>query len=170
MSDTIDNFKNFYKQDQEKSDFRIRDAYEKMVAMVGHNLKHNNISISYSSDSDIKIFGNQNEFSQVLLNLIINARDALLSNQTSKPRIWIMASYEDNTAKLSISDNAGGIKGDLLEKIFEPYFSTKKEHGTGIGLYMVRSIIQEKFRGKVDVINGDEGATFRIEIPINIKS
>jgi len=170
MSDTIDNFKNFYKQDQEKSDFVIRHAYEKMVEMVGHNLKHNNISISYKSDSDIKIFGNQNEFSQVLLNLIINARDALLSNQTSKPRIWITASYEDNTAKLSVSDNAGGIQGDLLEKIFEPYFSTKKEHGTGIGLYMVRNIIKEKFSGKVDVINGDEGATFRIEIPINIKS
>jgi signal transduction histidine kinase len=165
MSDTIDNFKDFYKQGEEKRDFTIENAYIKMVEMVGHNLKHNNITIHYSQESEVTIHGNQNEFSQVLLNLIINARDALLTHKPDAPAISISSHEEAACNVLKVSDNAGGIPVDLLEKIFEPYFSTKGDKGTGIGLYMVRTIIQEKFGGTVTAHNDEAGAVFVIEIP-----
>ena len=165
MSDTIDNFKDFYKQGSEKKSFQISDAYGRMIEMVGHNLKHNNIAISYQEEEVISIFGNQNEFSQVLLNLIINARDALIHHKAITPNITITADIEAKYNILKVSDNAGGIPPDLLEQIFEPYFSTKGDKGTGIGLYMVRTIIQEKFGGTVTAHNDEAGAVFVIEIP-----
>jgi len=167
MSDTIDNFRNFYKQNEEQDYFLVEDAYHKMVEMVSHNLKHNNIDINYDCECKyaIKIFGNQNEFSQVLLNLIINARDALIYSQTEKPRIWITSHSSDEMYLIDVTDNAGGIPTNIIERVFEPYFSTKKSEGTGIGLYMVRNIIQEKFHGKVSVYNSKKGAVFTIEIP-----
>ena len=168
MSDTIDNFKDFYKQGEEKQDFTIEHAYTRVVEMVGHNLKHNNITINYLKESPITIYGNQNEFSQVLLNLIINARDALLSHRPLQPTITLTSQQSDTKSIFKISDNAGGIPESLLEQIFEPYFSTKGDKGTGIGLYMVRTIIQEKFNGTVTTYNDEGGAVFIIEIPTTI--
>jgi len=168
MSDTIDNFKDFYKQGGEKRRFLVTDAYTKMVEMVGHNLKHNNIDISYQEAEEISIFGNQNEFSQVLLNLIINARDAAIAKKILTPTITITAEVKKGISILKVSDNAGGIPPDLLTQIFEPYFSTKGDKGTGIGLYMVRTIIQEKFGGAVTAHNEEEGAVFVIEIPVAV--
>jgi len=165
MSDTIDNFKDFYRQDEQKRAFTIEEAYTKVVEMVGHNLKHNNISISFHAEKEITIYGNRNALSQVLLNLIINARDALLTHRPSDPEITITASLQSEDAILKVSDNAGGIPDKLIERIFEPYFSTKGDKGTGIGLYMVRTIIQEKFDGNVSAYNDTYGAVFVIEIP-----
>jgi len=165
MSDTIDNFKDFYRQDEEKKEFTIKDTYTKVVEMVGHNLKHNNISIAYTTETSVTIYGNQNEFSQVLLNLIINARDALLSTKPPNPYITLSTSQTSDINTLKVSDSAGGIPEMLLERIFEPYFSTKGDQGTGIGLYMVRTIIQEKFNGSITAHNDKNGAVFVIEIP-----
>jgi signal transduction histidine kinase len=165
MSDTIDNFKDFYRQDEEKKEFTIKDTYTKVVEMVGHNLKHNNISIAYTTETPVTIYGNQNEFSQVLLNLIINARDALLSTKPPNPYITLSTSQTSDINTLKGSDSAGGIPEMLLERIFEPYFSTKGDQGTGIGLYMVRTIIQEKFNGSITAHNDENGAVFVIEIP-----
>lgn len=165
MSDTIDNFKDFYKQGGKKQTFELKNAYEKMVGMVGYNLKHNNIEIRYSENMNIELCGNENEFSQVLLNLIVNARDALISNNTKTPLINIVAHSQANQYTLKVSDNAGGIPEALIKRIFEPYFSTKGDQGTGIGLYMARSIIQEKFGGTVIVHNSKDGAEFIMKIP-----
>lgn len=166
MSDTIDNFKDFYRQDEIKTDFEIQETYEKVVGMIGHNLKHNNIDIQYIDQDRVSLYGNQNEFAQVLLNLIMNSRDALVANEIQEPYIKIVAKKTDSAVNIQISDNAGGIPKNILEKIFEPYFSTKGKQGTGIGLYMVRIIIKEKFAGEVCVNNDTDGAVFDIVIPI----
>jgi len=165
MSDTIDNFKDFYRQDESREYFEVYRAYTQIVDMVGHNLKHSNIYISYQGDTTIKIYGNQNEFSQVLLNLIINARDALVANSTDDAYIEVSVLTKDSNTIIKVKDNAGGVSKDIVEKIFEPYFSTKQTHGIGIGLYMVKNIIKEKFDGSVKIYNDNSGAVFLLEIP-----
>ena len=164
MSDTIDNFKDFYKPLPYDAKFTLEEAYKKVIDIVGYDLQHKNIEISYTQEDEIELFGNQNQLSQVLLNLITNARDALIENKIKNPRIEIYAKKEKNNYILTIKDNAKGIKDKDLKKIFKAYFSTKK-HGTGIGLYMVATIIENKFKGKIEVKNTKEGAIFKIILP-----
>ncbi len=166
MSDTIDNFADFYKPGSENIEFIARQAYDKVINIIGYDLTHKNISIECTSDTEISLVGNPNELSQVFLNLIGNSRDALMEQATADAHIILHAVLGEDKAIITISDNAGGIPEGNLDKIFEPYFSTKAEKGTGIGLYMVRTIIQEKFGGSIEVENGDEGAVFTIRLPI----
>ena len=101
---------------------------------------------------------------QVILNLIKNAEDALLENSINNPKIII--TIKDRI--LTLSDNAGGIPKDIIDKIFEPYFSTKtKKDGTGLGLYMSKIIIQEHCAGKIYVENEENGAKFTIILENN---
>ncbi len=166
MSDTIDNFKDFYKPTEETIDFPARQAYDKVLDIIGYDLKHKNITITCTTDETLILHGNPNALAQVLLNLIGNARDALMERTIPDAVIALHAARESGSLRITVHDNAGGIPPDLLEKIFEPYFSTKAEKGTGIGLYMVRTIIQEKFEGSIDVTNRDGGAHFTLHIPL----
>ncbi|WP_456391903.1 sensor histidine kinase [Nitratifractor sp.] len=165
MSDTIDNFKDFYKPADASVDFTLREAFEKVMEIVGYDLKHKNILVDYSEEEPVLLHGKLNQFAQVLLNLIANARDALTERRIETPYIHIEAQREGDRRVIRICDNAGGIPEEHLERIFEPYFSTKKEKGTGIGLYMAKTIIQEKFGGDVSVENREEGACFSIILP-----
>ncbi len=112
------------------------------------------------------MFGYPNEFSQVILNILQNARDALLERKVSGGQVSILssASAENCKAVVAIADNAGGIPINILDKIFEPYFSTKGLQGTGIGLYMLKTIIGTNMGGQLTVSNTDQGAEFRIEV------
>ena len=166
MSDTIDNFKDFYKPSSENDYFKLKDAYKKVMHIIGYDLKHKNIKIIYKENCNVEIYGDVNQISQVLMNLISNAKDALIENSISNPKIEITIECLEEGYSIKISDNAGGIKKENLDKIFEPYFSTKS-HGTGIGLYMVASIIESKFNGSINVENQDNGALFIIKIPQN---
>jgi len=165
MSDTIDNFKDFYNPSSKALDFPARQAYEKMMNIIGYDLKHKNITVTCSAKDTILLHGNLNEFSQALLNLVVNARDALIEHATPNARIDLHATIHSTQAVITISDNAGGIPVDHLDKIFEPYYSTKGSRGTGIGLYMVRTIVQEKFSGLIHVDNTEQGARFTITLP-----
>jgi len=168
MSDTIDNFKDFYKPNGEPIAFEARDAYEKVIEIIGYDLKHKNITITCDATDTITLHGNPNELAQVLLNLIGNARDALIEKEIEGAIIALRAWREHTMAFITVHDNAGGIPIEHLERVFEPYFSTKAEKGTGIGLYMVRTIIQEKFGGTIEVINRDGGALFTLRIPLDL--
>jgi C4-dicarboxylate-specific signal transduction histidine kinase len=101
----------------------------------------------------------------VLLNLLNNARDVLVERDVINPKVTIQLFREDHRAVLNIRDNGGGIPEDIMDKIFEPYFSTKPDDkGTGIGLYMSKMIIENKGNGKLTAKNTEDGAEFTIEI------
>ena len=162
MSNTIDNFKDFYKKDTKKKNFFIIDAIDSILKIIGPMLEHNNIKINIHKDADIEIYGNKNEFSQVLMNLIINAKDALEENKIEEPKINIYIKKINKQIEISIEDNAKGIAKNIINSIFDPYFTTKKDKGTGIGLYLSKAIIEDKMKGKLFVENSKDGAVFTI--------
>lgn len=111
----------------------------------------------------------KNELSQVILNLIANAMDAIIENKIAQGEISITVQSSADSAVLSIADNAGGIDEAIMDKIFEPYFTTKENcNGTGIGLYMSKTIIEEHMSGKLEVYNTASGASFKIILPIEV--
>ncbi len=159
MSTTIDDFRNFYRVDKTKELFDVRDAIEKTLSLQMAQLVNNNISI-YISGESFEIEGFRNEFLQVLLNIINNAKDALLERKIEDAKIMI----ELGDKTLSIRDNAGGIPDEILGRIFEPYFTTKEQgKGTGMGLYMSKMIIEENMDAKLSVRNSEGGVEFRMD-------
>lgn len=164
MSTTIDNFKNFYKKDDKKSDFIVKESVDNVLNIIGAVLEHSNIKLYIESKEEITIYGNKNEFSQVLMNLIINAKDAIDENKIVNGKIDILIEKEEEKIKILVKDNAGGIPSCLIEEIFNPYFTTKEDKGTGIGLYLSKAIIEDKLNGKLTVHNNEEGAVFTIYI------
>lgn len=164
MSNTIDNFKDFYKKDEKKSDFIIKDAIENVLTIIGAVLEHSNIKLEINCQKEVSIEGNKNEFSQVLMNLIINAKDAIDEKAIGNGVIIINICQKDEKIKIEVCDNAGGIPNCLIDEIFNPYFTTKEIKGTGIGLYISKAIIEDKMNGKISVENGEKGAVFTIII------
>lgn len=175
LSQTIDDFRNFFKQDKEKSTFSIKSLLEKNMHLLEGMLKSNQIELIYENVDNVTIHNYENEFLQALLNIIYNAKD-VLQNKESERYIFINVKKEKNNwVELSIKDNGGGISKSIIEHIFEPYFTTKhKSHGTGIGLYMTHQIIVTHMGGKIEVGNTKylyndkhyEGADFKIHLPL----
>jgi len=167
MSQTIDDFRNFFQPNKSKEDFNLLETTETVHNILSSTLTNSRIEISFSIDQNINIHSYLNEFQQVILNIIKNAKDQLLEKEIEKPWINIFTSFDDNgILSLSIEDNAGGIPEDIIDKIFEPYFSTKLEgDGTGIGLYMSKTIIEKNMKGILSVKNTDNGACFNISFP-----
>ncbi len=155
MSKTIDDFRNFFKVDKEKENFSIKKAIEEVIEIVSAQLKNHNIEVILNGD-DFEINGYPSEFKQVILNVINNAKDAILANNIQNGKIIITLKEK----YISIEDNAGGIPDEIKNRIFEPYFTTK-ENGTGIGLYMSKQIINQ-MGGDIEVTNTKQGAKFII--------
>ena len=127
---------------------------------------HNIALIIDAPDDDIEMIGFPNEYSQVLLNLITNAKEAILTNGQNGGHITVRLNRVDNFTQIVVSDNGGGIDEKILDRLFEPYFSTK-ESGSGIGLYMSKMIIENSMNGKISVRNIPHGAEFTISTPSN---
>jgi len=166
MSQTIDDFKDFYKTDDEISIFNVKKAIKDTYKIIGASIKHEGIKIIIDAKKDFSIKGYNNQFSQVILNIMHNAREALEDNQNKNSFIKIKLFTEKNINKVTIEDNAGSIKVEPIDTIFDAYFTTKKDSGTGIGLYMSRMIITENFDGKLYAKNTPKGALFTIELPM----
>ncbi len=163
MSKTIDDFRNFFKPEKEKVEFVINDVINDTLDMVKPIFSKDQIIIKFKKEDKYKVFGYPNELGQAILNIINNARDALIENSIENKNIFISLSGDDNKVILTIKDNAGGIPTDVIDKIFDPYFSTKEEkNGTGLGLYMSKLIIDDHMNGKIQVSNKDNGALFEI--------
>ncbi len=165
MSATIDDFRYFFTPQKEPQKFSVAESVNKAISFVNPSFKKNGIDIEIDIKEDITIEGFPNEYSQVLLNLLNNAKDVLIEREVKHPKVTIRLLREDHRALLTIRDNGGGIPEDIMDKIFEPYFSTKQnDKGTGIGLYMSKMIIENKGNGKLTAKNTEDGAEFRIEI------
>jgi len=167
MSDTIDDFRNFFKPNKKKEYFLIKERIFQALSLAEGAFKNANIKIKDKLGEDVLIYGYKNEFSQVILNIFLNCKDAFLESKTKNPCIEIILKKECEKANLSISDNAGGIKLKNLDLIFEPYYTTKSPtKGTGLGLYISKMIIETNMNGKISVRKTikNDGLTFEIEI------
>lgn len=175
LSNTIDDFRNFFSNDKEVISFDVNEAINKALSLVTSKLKNRDIQIIKSKD-EITVLGLKNEFIQVILNIINNAIDAFETLKDSDKYIFINSYKENENLILTIKDNASGIKEEIINRIFEPYFTTKhKSQGTGIGLYMSLEIIKKHMHGELLVSNKEyiynnnkcKGAEFKIIIPLN---
>ncbi len=165
MSRTIDDFRDFFKRDKDRQAFSLRNIVERSLSLVETSLRYLNVTVDVDVDDDLIVFGYPNEFSQVLLNIIGNAKDIFRERCMVDPVIRIEAFREKMKTVVTITDNGGGIPEDIIDRIFEPYFTTRKrENGTGIGLWMSKTIIEKNMDGKLSASNAEGGARFRIEV------
>jgi len=166
LSNTIENFKSYVNQEQENKSTNLYELINKSLYILEGNFKSNNIilNIDIHAIKEININTNSTELSQVLLNILNNAKESLVNNNEKNNRnIYIDARYNDNLIKLEIKDNGGGIEDETIDKIFDPYFTTKhKSIGTGIGLYQVKKIIQESLKGDISIENWNKGVIVKI--------
>lgn len=163
MSHTIDDFRNFFKPDKEKQSFSIAESVRNSLSFMDANFSHNNIKVDVDVVEDIKIWGYPNEYAQVLLNILNNARDIIKEREIKYGEIKIRVNASYSRSVVEIEDNGGGIRPDVIEKIFEPYFTTK-EMGTGLGLYMSKMIVEKNMGGELKVENRGDGAVFTLLI------
>ncbi len=166
MSKTIDDFRNFFTIDKIQSEFDVKEKIEETINMLNAQLDNYEINIIINNKS-FSVIGYVSEFQQVILNIINNAKDELIKKEITNKTIFIDIQNEDGLGIIKIQDNAGGIPNDILDRVFEPYFTTKEQgKGTGLGLYMSKMIIEENMKGKLCVGNTDEGAEFTIKMEI----
>lgn len=168
MTKTIDDFRDFIKPSLKKSKFEINSSIDELLKIIEHNIKYNyiKIDVSYENNQIFKVFGYENEFKQAILNIINNAKDAILKRRLTQKvdgLIKINVYSKNSDIYIEIKDNGIGIKEEKLEKIFEPFF-TSKENGDGFGLYMVKLIVEDKMNGKIKAIKSDDGANILITL------
>lgn len=172
LSDTIDDFRYFFTPSKEKEVTTLQEIVNRTQSVISISLAHNRITLIVDEplvDTPLSLY--VSEVVQVLINILNNATDELIDRKVTRPCIWVSSAKIGNYVTLVIRDNAGGIKEDVIPKIFDPYFSTKKKkNGSGLGLYMAKNIIQRHCHGNIEVRNGDEGAEFMIKIPIETDS
>lgn len=165
MSATIDDFRDFFRPDREPEEFELSDAVEDALSVMESSLKNNFIHIDNKLQSGIVINGFPNQFAQVVLNILANAKEAILQRQVEDGEIKIVLQEIDQVASLTICDNGGGMEQEVLPRIFDPYFTTKNM-GSGIGLYMSKMIIERNFNGRIQASNTAKGACFTIILPL----
>lgn len=167
MSQTINDFRNFVKPDRQNISFNLNQSVKESLSLLNAMFKANNIKINVEySGTPLIVMGSPSEFKQVVINLLQNARDALMEHNKTNPQIQIHLLANQKEALLTIADNGGGIPAHVIDRIFEPYFTTKAEGvGSGVGLYMSGAIIQSKMGGTINVSNTENGAMFTISIP-----
>ena len=165
LSNTIDDFRGFFKSNKEKSDINYTELVKSILGIIESSLSTKNINFIQDLNIEDTFKSYPNEIKQVILNLIRNSEEILLEKEIKDPYIKISTFRENDDLVLTVSDNGGGISEDIIDNIFDPYFSTKEaKDGTGLGLYMSKMIIEDHCGGKLSVKNGRDGAIFRIKI------
>ena len=165
MSNTINDFMTFYRPNKEKENFSVSTAVHNALEIINPSIDKKAIEIRFEDDVELYAFGFINEYTQVVVSLLTNAKDMLVTKMISGAFIAIKIYEEDTQVILEIKDNAGGIKQENVNKVFEPYFTTKhKSMGTGLGLYISKMIIENSMSGHLRVENVPSGAKFTIQM------
>jgi PAS domain S-box-containing protein len=168
MSNTIEDFSNFFKPDKDKEHFMVHESIEEALQILKRVLKKDMIQVKTFYE-DVSVLGITNEFTQVIINLLKNSRDAFVENGVLIREITIRVTKESGYAFIILEDNAGGIKEKERYKIFEPYFTTKHtSQGTGLGLFMSKMICEKGFNGSLDVASKKGTTRFIIKIPLEL--
>jgi len=176
LSQTINEFQNFFKTDEINRKFSNKELFFKIENFILNSFKSSNIELRIKSDMDFNIEGPFNELIKVIVTILNNAKDAFVGKDLNNKVVFLESHIEEKFYTIFIKDNAGGIDENVLDKIFEPYFTTKHQSlGTGIGLFMVKDVIENRFQGKLEVFNEEisyktdlrKGAVFKISIPKN---
>ena len=166
LSKTIDDFKNFFRPEKKVEDTLLEDIFIEAFKVVGKSLENNDIKIIKQFNCKKKIKTYSRELMQVFINIIKNAKETLVTKNIKKREITIIIEDYSDNVEIKICDNAGGVPKDIIDKIFNPYFTTKEEaSGTGLGLYMSKTIVEKHLKGKIDVYNSNEGACFVLKLP-----
>lgn len=167
MALTIDDFRNFFNPNKKKKRFDAKQAIEKIVALMAVQYTKAHIRIDIALET-CELYGTEGELQQIVLNIANNAKEAFEKEGIQAKRCIMIRSRRENDALvLTVEDNAGGIPDEVLERIFDPYFTTKGEKGTGLGLYMVRMLTEEDFGGTVSAYNSETGSRFVITFPLH---
>ena len=167
LSNTIDDFQTYFKPEHKSERANVAGMMERAKNFVKARADIYNIEMVCSGNAEVEIDTFPNEMIQVVINILNNAVDVIISSKASVKQITLEASASDENVFITITDSGEGIKEELLERVFEPYFSTKSENGTGLGLYMAKMIIEEHMKGQISVVNAPEGgARFVIEVPL----
>ena len=164
MADTTDDFSSFLNPNTLSQEFSLADAARASIQIVKGVMKKEGVHVELEVLADSKICGHKNRLMQVIINLLNNAKDALNLKKIEDKNIKISIDSDDKFAYISVQDNGGGIDESVMDKIFKPYFSTKNNKSTGIGLYMSKQIV-EQFNAEITVGNSDGGACFSIKLP-----
>ncbi len=165
LSTTVDDFTNFFKPSKRTHETDCAFIIERALFILSASLSKNSIDVRVENNSDTTFTTYPNEVIQVVINLVKNAENILLKREIKNPQITISAYEKEDKHIIEVSDNGGGIEEDIIEKIFEPYFTTKNhESSTGLGLYMSKFIIQESCKGSLVVKNDQNGACFTITL------
>ncbi len=171
LSKTIDDFKNFFRPDKEKDTVAMEQVIDDALAVVGKTIQYGNITVVREQKLDAFIQTYSRELVQVLVNILKNAKDAFETQTITTKTITIDYTADENAITLTVSDNAGGIDPDVIDKIFEPYFTTKEEmNGTGLGLYISKIIIEKHLNGELHAANRNGGVCFTLILPRFLQS
>lgn len=162
MSNTIDDFRDFFATNKEKEEFKLSEQINASLNIISSSLKANNIMLNIIIKKNPTLVGYKNEYTQVLINIINNAKDVLIQRKIKDPKIMITISETKRDVVITIEDNAGGVKVEPVENIFKPFFTYDKIGGTGIGLFMSKLIIENNMNGRLWVENTKDGALFKI--------
>jgi len=159
MSSTIDDFRNFFSPTKEKEQFVVSDAIKESIKFVKDSYSDSSVElIDRTQDGDTQMCSYKNELMQVIMILLNNSRDAIVGNKIEKPQVIVDLLHRDEKIEIRVKDNGGGIDDDIMDRIFEPYFTTKfKSDGTGVGLYMSKMIIEDSIGGELVLENADAG-------------
>jgi signal transduction histidine kinase len=165
MSTTINDFRNFFRPDKELVDFSARAQVEQTMALMDASLRAIGMEIALHVIDDITLRGLPNEYSQVLLNLLANAKDAVEDRARTHGRVDVEIRAQNGEGHVIVRDNGGGIPPEVMARIFDPFFSTR-DAGTGTGLYLSKMIVERSMRGRIEVRNVTDGAEFSVICPL----